>query len=139
MNKLAASVVVVLLVAGSALLLQARGEQPATAPATQPDGDGVVTPSGLQIETLTPGTGAARGDAIFVHYAGRLTDGTQFDSSYDRGEPISLAHVGLPGTPLAFHGDLLANVLVKFCTVLTFEAEGESVVCGHNEVAANLA
>ncbi|MBW8888091.1 MAG: FKBP-type peptidyl-prolyl cis-trans isomerase [Fibrobacteres bacterium] len=23
-----------------------------------------------------------------VHYAGRLTDGTEFDSSYERGEPI---------------------------------------------------
>jgi FKBP-type peptidyl-prolyl cis-trans isomerase len=44
----------------------------------------------LVIETLIEGTGsvATPGAKIKVHYTGTLTDGTTFDSSYDRGEPI---------------------------------------------------
>jgi peptidylprolyl isomerase len=52
-----------------------------------------TTPSGLTIIQVKDGTGPAAktGDKVFVHYVGRLySDGTQFDSSYDRGEPISL-------------------------------------------------
>jgi peptidylprolyl isomerase len=37
------------------------------------------------------GTGAVAGDTISVHYVGVLsTDGTEFDNSYDRGEPITI-------------------------------------------------
>ncbi|HEY3364881.1 MAG TPA: FKBP-type peptidyl-prolyl cis-trans isomerase [Symbiobacteriaceae bacterium] len=44
----------------------------------------------LLIEEIEAGTGleAKNGDMVQVHYAGRLANGTQFDSSYDRGEPI---------------------------------------------------
>ncbi|MFL0810841.1 MAG: FKBP-type peptidyl-prolyl cis-trans isomerase [Agarilytica sp.] len=52
--------------------------------------EGVVTlPSGLQYKILTEGTGAkpAKTDRVKVHYKGTLIDGTQFDSSYDRGQP----------------------------------------------------
>ena len=44
----------------------------------------------LQIEDIKIGTGivAADNDRIAVDYEGHLEDGTQFDSSYKRGEPF---------------------------------------------------
>lgn len=53
-----------------------------------------TTPSGLQYQVLTPGTGTVHPgprDKVKVHYHGTLLDGTVFDSSVDRGEPISFA------------------------------------------------
>jgi FKBP-type peptidyl-prolyl cis-trans isomerase len=49
-----------------------------------------VTGSGLQYEVITEGTGPkpTAADTVRVHYEGALTDGTVFDSSYSRGEPI---------------------------------------------------
>ncbi len=51
----------------------------------------VQTASGLQYEVLKQGTGAkpAATDKVKVHYHGTLIDGTVFDSSVDRGEPVS--------------------------------------------------
>lgn len=54
--------------------------------------DGVVTlPSGLQYKVIKAGTGAmpAVDSKVQVHYRGSLVDGTEFDSSYKRGEPAS--------------------------------------------------
>ncbi len=50
----------------------------------------VTTESGLQYKVITEGTGAtpADGDIVKVHYTGTLLDGTKFDSSVDRGEPL---------------------------------------------------
>jgi FKBP-type peptidyl-prolyl cis-trans isomerase FkpA/FKBP-type peptidyl-prolyl cis-trans isomerase FklB len=50
------------------------------------------TASGLVITTLKPGTGPSpkATDKVKVHYHGTLTDGTVFDSSVQRGEPITL-------------------------------------------------
>ena len=50
----------------------------------------VVLPSGLQYEVIKKGTGAMPTDAdqVKVHYHGALIDGSVFDSSIDRGEPI---------------------------------------------------
>jgi len=45
----------------------------------------------VQIEVLTEGTGetvSQDGDTISVNYVGTLLDGTEFDNSYDRGEPF---------------------------------------------------
>ena len=52
-----------------------------------------VTESGLQYKVLTMGEGAkpAATDTVKVHYRGTLLDGTEFDSSYARNEPISFA------------------------------------------------
>ena len=55
--------------------------------------DPVVTDSGLEIQDLVVPVAdertAAGGDEITIHYEGRLQDGTVFDSSYTRGEPIA--------------------------------------------------
>ncbi len=51
----------------------------------------ITTASGLQYEVMTMGTGAkpVATDKVKTHYHGTLLDGTVFDSSVDRGEPIS--------------------------------------------------
>jgi FKBP-type peptidyl-prolyl cis-trans isomerase len=50
----------------------------------------ITTESGLQYQEILIGTGdeAAPGNRVKVHYTGRLVDGTQFDSSIDRGQPF---------------------------------------------------
>jgi len=56
--------------------------------------DGVMTTdSGLQYRVIEEGEGASpvAEDRVTVHYKGTLIDGTQFDSSYDRGEPATFA------------------------------------------------
>ena len=54
--------------------------------------EGVVTlPSGLQYKILTPGTGPkpAAADSVVCNYRGTLIDGTEFDSSYKHGQPLT--------------------------------------------------
>ena len=59
----------------------------------------VVLPSGVQYKVLSAGpkTGVQpkAGDQIKVHYEGALTDGTVFDSSYQRGAPAVMPLTGL--------------------------------------------
>lgn len=63
---------------------------------------GVITlPSGLQYKVLASGTGKTptTNDTVRTHYRGTLTDGTEFDSSYTRGQPF-VAQLGrgvIPG------------------------------------------
>ncbi|HTQ98988.1 MAG TPA: FKBP-type peptidyl-prolyl cis-trans isomerase [Candidatus Acidoferrum sp.] len=60
--------------------------------------DGVTTtPSGLQYEVLQVGTGRKpdRDSTVRVHYHGTLVDGTVFDSSIERDEPIEFAVTGV--------------------------------------------
>ena len=63
--------------------------------------DGVmVTESGLQYEVLREGDGPSPmpEDQVSIHYKGTLVDGTQFDSSYDRGQPATFGVGGvIPG------------------------------------------
>lgn len=59
-----------------------------------------TTDSGLQYELLEAGSGASpsAADIVKVHYRGQLIDGTEFDSSYARGEPVSFPLNGvIPG------------------------------------------
>src|SRR5258705_2817580 len=67
---------------GEAYLAKAAAEKGAT-----------KTPSGIVITTIKPGTGASPGaaDKVKVHYQGTLTDGSVFDSSVQRGEPVTFA------------------------------------------------
>lgn len=54
--------------------------------------EGVVTlPDGLQYKILKKGTGKKpkETETVTVHYRGTLIDGTEFDSSYKRGEPAT--------------------------------------------------
>ncbi len=61
----------------------------------------ITTDSGLQYEVLTEGDGEVSpgpDDVVTVHYEGRLLDGTVFDSSISRGEPVDLPVSGvIPG------------------------------------------
>jgi FKBP-type peptidyl-prolyl cis-trans isomerase len=60
--------------------------------------EGVVTlPSGLQYKILTPGTGPkpTSSDTVVCNYKGQLVNGTEFDSSYKRGQPASFPVTGV--------------------------------------------
>jgi FKBP-type peptidyl-prolyl cis-trans isomerase len=62
--------------------------------------DVVTTASGLQYKVLSAGSGDApkASDEVVVNYRGALLDGTEFDSSYKHGQPVTLGvgHV-IPG------------------------------------------
>ena len=54
---------------------------------------GAPTSSGLVIEDITVGSGpeAQPGGTVKIHYKGTLPDGTEFDSSYERGQPATFS------------------------------------------------
>jgi FKBP-type peptidyl-prolyl cis-trans isomerase len=56
-----------------------------------------TTASGLQYEILRAGDGARPSETstVRVHYRGTLVDGTEFDSSYGRGEPAEFSVGGV--------------------------------------------
>jgi FKBP-type peptidyl-prolyl cis-trans isomerase FklB len=63
--------------------------------------EGVVTlPSGLQYKVIKAGTGKkpSATDSVTTQYRGTLVDGTEFDSSYKRGQPATFPVTGvIPG------------------------------------------
>lgn len=56
-----------------------------------------VTASGLQYEVITSGDGKTPEltDTVVTHYAGSFLDGSEFDSSISRGEPLSFPVTGV--------------------------------------------
>ncbi len=104
------------------------------------------TASGLYFIETEKGDGpkVESGDMVSVHYEGRLIDGTVFDSSYDRGEPlefavgegwvipgwdegISMMHVGGKATLVIpshlGYGDRGAGPMIPAYSTLVFEVE----------------
>ena len=62
--------------------------------ATNKNNPGIVTlPDGLQYKVITNGTGAmpTNTDIVTVNYRGTLLNGTEFDSSYKRGQPATIS------------------------------------------------
>ena len=57
----------------------------------------MTTPSGLQYEVITQGTGPKpiASDSVTCNYKGSLLNGTEFDNSYSRGEPVTFAVSGV--------------------------------------------
>ena len=83
------------LTATLALSACAKSEAPPTAggemekkEAAAPAGE-TTTATGLKYAVITSGSGKSPGpsDTVTVHYRGTLTDGSEFDSSYKRGQP----------------------------------------------------
>ena len=56
-----------------------------------------TTASGLQYEVVTQGSGPtpSAADTVVCHYRGALIDGTEFDNSYKRGEPLTIPVSGV--------------------------------------------
>jgi len=83
-TRLIAAVIIVALVAVAAAYLLVPGLPGRT-------GAEVTTRSGLKYTDLVVGDGPSPrvGQTAVVHYTGTLTDGTQFDSSRDKGQPMS--------------------------------------------------
>ena len=80
-----------------------------------------VTDSGLQYEVIKMGKGKkpAATDRVKVHYHGTLIDGTVFDSSVSRGEPLDiLLSSVIPGWT---EGVQLMNVGAKYRFVIPYE------------------
>ncbi|MCA8998333.1 MAG: FKBP-type peptidyl-prolyl cis-trans isomerase [Planctomycetaceae bacterium] len=70
------------------------GESPASS-----SGDMRATNSGLKYKIIRKGTGARpnTNSTVLAHYRGWLDDGTEFDSSYKRGEPTEFPLRGVIG------------------------------------------
>ena len=109
-----------------------------------------TTASGLQYTVVKPGTGKAPTptDTVTVHYRGTLVDGTEFDSSYKRGQPATFPVGGViagwtealqlmqegaqyqlvipPGLAYGDRGPLAGQVLIFDVELLNVAAESQA-------------
>ena len=97
----------------------------------------VATASGLQYRVIETGEGRSPGpaDTVVVHYVGRLIDGTEFDSSRDRGTPATFSLGGIiPGwqeaLQLMHEGDVWEVVIPS---ELAYGDRGAGTSIGPNE------
>ena len=102
---LAVVIFLILLVVVSAYFIFKIPSPEINQPSQESSNTGTITPVGdagvsmqtdmttdkleIQDEEIGTGVEAIDGKTITVNYAGTLTDGTKFDSSYDRNEPFS--------------------------------------------------
>jgi FKBP-type peptidyl-prolyl cis-trans isomerase FklB len=99
---------------------------------------GVVTlPDGLQYKIITEGSGQhpTDTDLVTVHYSGELVDGTEFDSSYKRGEPATFPVSGvIPGWTEALKLMNKGSTWELYIPAsLAYGAQGAPPVIGPNE------
>jgi FKBP-type peptidyl-prolyl cis-trans isomerase FklB len=99
---------------------------------------GVKTlPDGLQYKVLVEGKGPkpSKNDTVVVHYSGKLVDGTEFDSSYKRGEPATFPVDGvIPGWVEALQMMKVGSKWELFIpATLAYGEQGMPPVIGPNE------
>ena len=124
------------------------------------EGD-TTTESGLQYIVIEEGDGPApqAGEIVSVHYRGMLEDGTEFDNSYDRGQPIAFPlgqGMVIPGweegialmkvgekakliiPPELAYGEQGAGGVIPPNATLTFEVELVDILPGAPEAATEV-
>jgi FKBP-type peptidyl-prolyl cis-trans isomerase len=99
---------------------------------------GVVTlPDGLQYSVIKEGTGPkpTKSQTVTVNYEGKLIDGSIFDSSYQRGEPISFGVTQvIPGwTEILQLMPVGSTWMVYIPSDLAYGASGAGAAIGPNE------
>jgi len=99
--------------------------------------DVVVLPSGLQYRVLDRGAGAqpGAGDRVRVHYHGTLLDGSVFDSSVDRGQPVDFSLTAvIPGFRESISRMRVGDRWQVFLpSALAYGEEGAGTSIGPNE------
>jgi len=98
MKKSLLALLPVSIVAVAASAAMAATDAPAaTAPKAKPVVATETLPNGVVVKHTKLGTGASpvAADVVQVHYRGKLTNGTEFDSSYKRGKPTTFPLAGV--------------------------------------------
>ena len=98
----------------------------------------VTLPDGLQYKVIKEGDGRKPGlnDTVTVHYSGTLIDGSEFDSSYKRGQPATFPVSGvIPGWTEALQLMKAGSVWELYIpSNLAYGANGAPPVIGPNQV-----